>query len=1120
MARDRSAWRRRVLKLLRKPAQEAGVGESALRRAVMVEFGLYALSAWEPEAAAIDGWAILKGFDFRPHGSRKPEVNDSVRWLIGELKKDQDWFEALAAYEEFPEHLRLFAIKAPEVPPVRRELSTARERVEVYAEALSGPPPHRREPTRLAEAGKPYVFTVGGVRHRVRLPHWLIPSPIAGHASGRCRRRVRVNWSSLLATAKRMDAADSREGRYCDWYGRIHDLELHLRGARGLCKARRLTIEDLVQLVGMPAVGKTSLLTVLAVWAAQHKYTLTLVLGDVLAVLNMVADLNRYQPGAAAPILGASTRGQHLRQLHRPPDPTTVGAELLRDDRLAWVSTACTLQGSLPDLGKPFALSDAPCDGRLEEVAEDSASADEKRAERQVRACPLFYKCGRHAAARALVDAPIWVATAPSLLHCRVPGQLTEESKRYLELAWERSDAIAFDEADRVQIQLDQAFSPTQTLAGPGKDAYLDEVRPLFEQHNRSTHGRHLASSSTVRDWSIAISAASMLVARLRALLAEHHHVRDWLREEYFNEWRLGAQLAAEISRRPSPSEKDKSKEQESADDRGEATKRRWRIDRDLYDRWWAVLREWLTDPGGRYDGDDARVASLRAISARGYDDTTRVTQQLIDWLQGMPDVIVSSGEPRRRLAIRFQVAMTVALLAKHLEHLTRYCWEVESETGAEGMSSSLVHRPPPEYLPLVPESPMGNLLGFQYREDETAPTDRIGTLSFFRCSGIGRSLLLNLPRLFPNRGDVPQPGPGVLLLSATSWAGESPRYDVQAPVTGILTSRRAEEVPVEERISCFYLPSRTTTPSGKPYDRTVSGKQGDERTEALCDIVADLCSAKSSPRGARPSTLESIRDDLEPGRRRLMLLVGNYQEAKLVHHKLIELRPEWAGQIVHMVPDDSRGTHHWEAGALARSRISTLARHRDVWIMITPMLAIERGHNILNDDHVAALGAALYLVRPHLHPEDLSYHIESMNRWGVEEIRTGFPSAGLPDAPLGERAMMFQRIAHRRWTDRLAESLRYAHTEPDSQERRAMDWTNIPPLNQIAGRMLRGAARARIYFCDGAFAPHSDDSILLGMYRALREAMTGPDAEIARPLYTPLMHGLRNLLEKHRGDL
>ncbi|MGW7064035.1 pPIWI_RE_Z domain-containing protein [Streptomyces sp. NPDC054904] len=1104
MARDRSEWRRKLVKRLGKAAQEAGASEAELRRALTVEFGLYALSVWAPQAAARDVWALLKGFDFRPGEGGAPAMNSSVRWLIGELKKDQDWYEALEAYGEFPEHLRLFIVKDSGCPPVQRELSDGWERLAAYAEALARAPEHRREPVRLAEPETTYTFSADGTRHRVHLPRWLVPSPCAGHAGLRRRRQMKFNWASLLATARKMDAVDAAAGRHCNWYGRIRDLQLHLRGPRGLRPARRLHIEDVLHLVGMPAVGKTTLLTVLAVWAAGHRYTMTLVLGDVIAMLNMVGDLNRYAPGSAAPILGASTRGQHLRQLHRPPDPTTVGVELLRDDRLRWVSTACPMQGTLPDLTAPLALGDAPCFGRLELVQDDQATSKE-RAIRGRCACPLFYACGRHEAARTLVDAPIWVATAPSLLHCRVPAQLTDESKRYLELAHERSDVFAFDEADRVQIQLDEIFSPSQTLAGSGKDAYLDEVRPLFEQHNRANHGKHLTSSSTVRQWSISINSAGMLVARLRALLGEHRHVREWLREGYFNEWRLGVQLAVEISRRPP-------KEAEGAEGRP-----RWKVDEELFARWRSVLRQWLTDPGGLYQGSDSRVTALSEISARGYDDTGHITQQLMDWLRQDCDVIVADGEPRRRLAIRFQVAMTVALLAKQLDHLTRYSWEVESETGAEGMSSSLVHRPPAEYLPLVPESPMGNLLGFQYREDEHAPTDQLGTLSFFRCSGIGRWLLLSLPHLFGGSADG-QPRPGVLLLSATSWAGTSPRYDVQVPVAGILTSHAAEAVPVDQRIECFYLPSISKGPDGRSYERKVSGNLGDKRTAALSDILVNFCTAQPGPRGVRPSTLERIRDDLEPGRHRLLLLVGNYQEAKLAHRKLVELRPEWAGQIMHMVPDDDRGTHHWDHGSLARSRVSTLASHQDVWILITPMLAIERGHNILNDDHVAALGAALYLVRPHLHPEDLGYHIESMNRWGVEEIRNGMPSAGLPDATLGERAEMFQRIAHRRWADRLEEPVRYALT--GALERRAMDWTNIPPLNQIAGRMLRGAARARIYFCDGAFAPRSDDSILLGMYRALEEAMSGPHAEIATPLYLPLRHGLHNLLEQYRGDV
>ena len=103
---------------------------------------------------------------------------------------------------------------------------------------------------------------------------------------------------------------------------------------------------------------------------------------------------------------------------------------------------------------------------------------------------------------------------------------------------------------------------------------------------------------------------------------------------------------------------------------------------------------------------------------------------------------------------------------------------------------------------------------------------------------------------------------------------------------------------------------------------------------------------------------------------------------------------------------------------------------------------------------------------------------------------------------------------------DRLEDTLRYSVTRPGSSERSAMDWTNIPPLNQVAGRMLRGGATARVYFCDGAFAPADDNSPLLGMYRAIDDALHGPDAHIADTLYTPLHSALKTLLEKYRGDL
>jgi hypothetical protein len=314
------------------------------------------------------------------------------------------------------------------------------------------------------------------------------------------------------------------------------------------------------------------------------------------------------------------------------------------------------------------------------------------------------------------------------------------------------------------------------------------------------------------------------------------------------------------------------------------------------------------------------------------------------------------------------------------------------------------------------------------------------------------------------------------------------------------------------------YLPVKLADQQGKEYAVRVSGQLGEHRAAALRAILAGLSRARPGLRGPRPSELEEIRDSLPAGRQRLLLLVGSYQEAEDALTELVRMRPEWRDQILRMVPDDDTHTHHWST--IARGSIHNLASHQDVWILIAPQLAIERGHNILNDQQVAALGAALYLVRPHLHPEDLSYHVESMSRWAVEEIHRGMPSAGPATASTGNRARMFRQLATRRWLDRIEGTLQYSAATPDSDERRAMDWTNVPPLNQVTGRMLRGGATARVYFCDAAFAPASNDSPLLGMYRALDEALTGPDAHIAEALYRPLYNALKTLLEKHRGQL
>ncbi|WP_026152534.1 hypothetical protein [Actinopolyspora halophila] len=1094
MARDRNAWRRQLDRTLQQAAKQDGLDGAAITRMQRVELGLFALKTVAPREAAADGWALLFGYDFRLPHSRNEPFPKSLPWLLHDLKNEHDWLQALRAYQHLPERLRLFHIDDVQHPAVRRTaLSVAPDREAVYAQALAALPEHTPHEISQAEPNARYRLRRGD--RTVTFPRELVSTSTRRHQRQRTRRRLRLRWSALETTATAMDSIDAEHGLQHNWRGRIDDLRLFVCRSGALKPARSVALEDVVHMVGMPAVGKTTLLTVAAVWAARRGHQLTLVLGDVVSVLTMVRDLRRYR-ARAAPILGASNRGRHLQQLHRHQDGSPSGLALLDDDRARWVSTACAVHGLL-DPSQPWSLADVSCSTMYRWTDEDTEQTPPRCC------CPLLDVCGWHYASRELVEAPIWVTTAPSLLHCRVPPQLSDTTMRYLELAWSRSDAFLIDEADRVQVQWDQAFSPSQVLSGPGEQAWLDGIRPVFHEHMRRTQRRHLTNSS-VRNWLAELNAATSLVDSLWALMSTHSYVRTWLSGGYFNEWLLGLDLAHHLASHAAGSAV-------SSSDTGDNSPFEvWRK------QWQGIFATWIHQPLGEH-ADDVRVAMLQQIAARGYDSLDAVTRQLREWLRSLPEMASSEESELDRLAVRLHVTIVTALLADKLNVLIHGCWEVAAETDLETLSSSdLVHRPPAEYLPVVPDSPMGNLLGFQYHEHQESPSDQLGTLSFFRCSGIGRWLLLNLPGLYGPSDD----GPAALFLSATSWCGNSPRYDVQVPVSAVVTSALSEQVPVDTRITMRYRPTTTIDSQGRSSDVRVSGKHGEERQDALRQILQDLSRSHRGLHGPQPSTLEQVRDDLHPQRQRLLLLVGSYQEADDALRELLKIRPDWEGQILQMVPDDDTGTHTWSPYTLARSAVHTLARHDTVWLLIAPQLAIERGHNILNEDYVAALGAAFYLVRPHLHPDDLSYHVQRMYRWAVNETDAGLSCVSADTESLGDRARAFARIGHRYWKDNLEQSLRYANTEHDSADRRAMDWTNIAPLNQVVGRMLRGGSDAQVYFCDGAFDPRSRDSPLMGMYRALDEELHGPNAELAAKLYQPLHYALHRLLENYRGEL
>lgn len=117
--------------------------------------------------------------------------------------------------------------------------------------------------------------------------------------------------------------------------------------------------------------------------------------------------------------------------------------------------------------------------------------------------------------------------------------------------------------------------------------------------------------------------------------------------------------------------------------------------------------------------------------------------------------------------------AILITVLEDQLAYLVDYLPYVRTILDLQDLDDNLLKRPPSDYLAVVPESPVGNILGFFYTRD-LHDNSRGGKLEYFRYIGVGRALLLRFPTLFAIDG---WEGPHTILISGTSYAPGSPKF-------------------------------------------------------------------------------------------------------------------------------------------------------------------------------------------------------------------------------------------------------------------------------------------------------------------------------------------------------
>ncbi|MFI2611818.1 hypothetical protein [Kitasatospora sp. NPDC018619] len=1123
-----------------------------------IELGLYLQQRLMPDAPAAHAWVLFSGYGFaKAYVAGLPEDAERTlrvaRYSLWALGRSRTWRDALEYYQRIDPALRGYEVRNSEQSAARCEVEIGRQRWQIFDGLLRAAPPLAGSPQKVAGPGH-FGFPVSRAMAVVELPE-VRKGPMVAHdvdlspaGGGEC---LTFRMEDLKRTAAKMDAIHARRGsgKAPGWERRLRSFELSTAEAGTFRAAAEFTVDGIQHLLGIVGAGKSTLRDVIAVHLAGLGRRTTVAVPDVAEVLKLVELYNLYTDGAAAPVLGANGRERHAQGVHRRWAGRGEQRLLAHDDpAFVYLGTSCILNTRIGGTaGEPLAFGEAPC-SRLRAPAlsrRGSGRSLRSQWQKQTLACPYWSVCPRHHASRTLVGALIWVATVPSLIDSAPPRPQNGERIRYLELACRRSDLVIIDEADRVQMQLDQIFAPAVLLAADEKRGFIDWLN-AHKIRELAAGGRTQLSDRDVAVFCGALNTAVTATDKLHAMLVAQYRLRQWVRFGFFSAWTLqigllderyplddgeGAEQSDQSSRKALGDLFDAFRDNPFGD-------RARHTEEDFADLT-ALLNE-LLNTG---NPEKTRELLLKVMEGRfKLDGEFKARQQeqyeelLAAWQKEAAErkrrnrdrKRAAEGPPPPRtpeqwfedLADRFEFTLLLSALERRLAVINTMWPRVQA---ALNLSFNDMYRRPFDYGPMVPEAPMGNVLGFQFRvPGEDGEGVRSGDLLFFRCSGVGRELLRELPRLTSVDG---RPGAHVLLMSGSSWAGRSSRYHVTVPVGVIIEPDPA----VMERIAHESEMRFEFIEDGDERMR-ISGTDPEDRPGKLRRLVGWLGAGADEMENGGP--LEEELMSLPPGRDQILLLVGSYEDARVVADTLHNLNRRWRDRVLCLVSDEQEIDEDDETPFAHRARI---LRRGDVEhlkdlradVLVAPLLAVERGHNILNDDAVAAIGTVYFLARPNPHPDDLSLAVHAVNDWIVRAQLDGeFTRWVAAGATIEAGAEEVRRRARSCWYRLLRRSTAWSRLGDDREQ---ITWDILVLMWQVIGRLVRGGVPARVVFVDAAFAPGragnppTNDNRETSLLYSIRDVLNPyfedgarPENEqfIVRALYAPLRSMLGRCLD------
>ena len=376
-----------------------------------------------------------------------------------------------------------------------------------------------------------------------------------------------------------------------------------------------------------------------------------------------------------------------------------------------------------------------------------------------------------------------------------------------------------------------------------------------------------------------------------------------------------------------------------------------------------------------------------------------------------------------------------------------------------------------------LPSALCGNLFGLKKTDEED--------IILFRQFAFGRSLMKDLPYLRTDQHGNPA-GPHVILLSGSSWAEGSYEYHVNRPVNYIL------EADAEKRV---FLEKTRFFESG--FLERISGAGDDQR-------VAQL-------RAATQKAVDLIISEYKRKAGKILLVVNSYAQALEVQQTLETAlrKANCSARTCRMIADAINAPSGEDT--VRRGEVSRFAQ-LNADILIAPAMAIERGHNIVDEYGHSALSAVFFMVRPMAVPDDIQQKGSKLN--GLVESHCKRE----PQESLFAYNARIRQFAARQW-NKMSKTKAFGIAELSEDERKDVVATLFVLILQIFGRLARVTDVSRpaphVYFIDGAFRRRpekvEDFDCLSELGQYLEELMTQKgSAEIAKTLYAPFYQAYR----------